>query len=80
MEVLNDTNREIINFYKVVQNDFVSLEKEVRISLHSRSMHNDAYAIYTNPHLFNEVKAFLESKKAEISKAMFEFLKKVKVM
>lgn len=56
VEVLNDTNREIINFYKVVQNDFVSLEKEVRISLHSRSMHNDAYAVYTNPHLFNEVK------------------------
>ena len=28
IEVLNDTNRELINFYKVVQNDFVGLEKE----------------------------------------------------
>jgi len=56
VEVLNDTNKELINFYKVVQNEFVSLEKEVRITLHSRSMHADAYAIYQNPHLFNEVK------------------------
>ena len=42
LEVLNDTNRELINFYTVVMNDFVSLEKEVRISLHSRRMFNDA--------------------------------------
>ncbi|MDR0873360.1 MAG: DNA adenine methylase [Prevotellaceae bacterium] len=55
-EVINDTNREVINFYKVVQNDFVSLEKEVRISLHSRIQHNDAYVIFTNPHLFSEIK------------------------
>lgn len=56
VEVLNDTNKELINFYKVVQNDFVSLEKEIRITLHSRTMHSDAYAIYQNPHLFNEIK------------------------
>jgi len=56
VEVLNDTNKELINFYKVVQNDFVSLEKEVRITLHSRSMHSDAFAIYSNPHLFSDIK------------------------
>lgn len=55
-EVINDTNREVINFYKVVQNDFVSLEKEVRISLHSRILHNDAHVIFNNPHLFSEIK------------------------
>jgi len=36
VEVLNDTNQELINFFRVCQNDFVSLEKEIRISLHSR--------------------------------------------
>lgn len=56
VEVLNDTNRELINFYHVAQQDFVSLEKEVRISLHSRRMHKDAQVIYDNPHMFNEVK------------------------
>ena len=56
VEVLNDTNKELINFYKVVQNDFVSLEREVRITLHSRLHHDDAYVIYNKPHLFSEIK------------------------
>lgn len=56
VEVINDTNRELINFYQVVQRDFVSLEKEVRISLHSRSMHRDARVVNSAPHLFSEVK------------------------
>lgn len=56
LEILNDTNRELMNFYAVVQNDFVSLEREVRISLHSRSLHRDAKAVYENPHLFNPIK------------------------
>ena len=56
VEVLNDTNQEIINFYRVVQNDFVSLEKEIRISLHSRRLFTDAGVIYNSPHLFDPVK------------------------
>lgn len=56
VEVLNDTNQELINFYRVCQNDFVSLEKEVRISLHSRRLFTDASVIYNNPHMFSELK------------------------
>lgn len=56
VEVLNDTNSELVNFYRVVQNDFSSLEKEVRISLHSRRLHKDAKVMYENPHMFSEVK------------------------
>ena len=56
VEVLNDTNKELINFYKVVQNEFVSLEREVRITLHSRLQHDDAWVIYSKPHLFSEIK------------------------
>src|SRR5690606_6107904 len=56
VEVINDCNRELINFYECVQNDFVELEKLVRISLHSRSMHNDAVVIYNNPHMFDRLK------------------------
>lgn len=56
VEVLNDTNTEIINFYRVVQLEFVSLEKEIRISLHSRRLFDDAHVIYNNPHMFSEVR------------------------
>jgi DNA adenine methylase len=56
VEVINDTNRELINFYRIVKSDFVSLEKEIQITLHSRSMHSDANVIYSNPHMFSEIK------------------------
>ncbi len=56
VEVLNDTNKELINFYKVVQTDFVSLEKEIRISLHSRDLHRKASVIYNHPDMFSEIK------------------------
>lgn len=55
VEVVNDYNRELINFYEVCKNNFVELEKLIRISLHSRSLHNDAQAIYNNPHLFSNL-------------------------
>lgn len=56
VEVINDINREMINFYECVQNEFVELEKMVRISLHSRSLHSDATVVYNNPHMFNRIK------------------------
>jgi len=56
MEVLNDTNRELMNFYRVVQQDYVALEKEIRITLHSRDLHRKAWVIYTNPDMFSEIK------------------------
>lgn len=56
LEVLNDTNRELINFYTVIKTDFNSLEREIRITLHSRKMHSDAKVIYENPHMFSEIK------------------------
>jgi len=31
IEVINDTNKELMNFYRTVKNDFVSLEREIRI-------------------------------------------------
>lgn len=56
IEVINDVNSELVNFYKVVQNDFVSLEKEVQISLHSRDLFRKASVIYKNPDMFSEIK------------------------
>jgi DNA adenine methylase len=53
--VINDVNSELINFYRQVKNDFVSLEKEIRITLHSRDLHRHANVIYTNPDMFNPI-------------------------
>jgi DNA adenine methylase len=55
-EVINDTNRELINFYEVVQRDYVALEKEIQISLHSRDLHRKAHVIYNNPDMFDKIK------------------------
>lgn len=56
VEVLNDTNKELINFYHVVQNRFVDLERMIRATLHSRRLYTDATTVYASPHLFDEVK------------------------
>jgi DNA adenine methylase len=56
VEIINDTNGEIVNFYEVLQRDFVALEKEVAISLHSRNQHRQARVIYENPDMFDRVK------------------------
>lgn len=55
VEVLNDTNKELINFYRTVQNDFVSLEKFIKITLHSRDLHRKASVTYNNPDMFTEI-------------------------
>ena len=56
VEVINDTNGELINFYEVIQRDFSALEKEIAISLHSRTQHRQARVIYENPDMFDRVK------------------------
>lgn len=56
VECINDTNQELINFYKVMQNKYHELSSLVRITLHSRSQHDDAWVVYNKPHLFDEVR------------------------
>jgi DNA adenine methylase len=54
-EILNDTNGEIINFYRVLQNDFEALKKEIDATLHSELQHRKAKAIYKNPDGYNSI-------------------------
>ncbi len=56
IEVLNDTNKELINFYHILQNRFVELQRMVAVTLHSRTLHRDAQVVYQFPHLFDEIK------------------------
>lgn len=55
IEVINDTNGELINFYKVVKTQFGKLQKEIRATLHSRGQHLKARFIYANPDLFTNI-------------------------
>lgn len=56
IEVINDTNRELINFYRTVKEDFNALEDEISKSLHSRDLHRKASIIYNNPDMFDHVR------------------------
>jgi len=56
VEIINDTNGEIINFYEVLKRDYTALEKEVNISLHSRKLHTQAWVVYQNPEMFDRIK------------------------
>lgn len=56
VEVINDTNGELINFYKVLKTNFKKLEKEIRYTLHSREYHRLAEVVFRYPTLFDEVK------------------------
>lgn len=56
VEVINDTNQELGNFYKVTKNRLHDLQALVRTTLHSRMAHDDAWCIYNKPHLHDEVR------------------------
>jgi DNA adenine methylase len=56
VEVINDINSELVNFYAYAQRDFGLLEQEIRISLHSRDLHRRAQVIYENPDMFDSLK------------------------
>jgi DNA adenine methylase len=56
LEIINDINGELINFYKVLKNDFKGIRKEIRCTLHSREYHQAAKIVLGYPNLFTEVK------------------------
>ncbi|SRR5258706_96798 len=56
IEVVNDINGDLINFYFVMKNDFKKLQKEIKVTLHSREYHHIAKIVLGYPQLFNNVK------------------------
>jgi DNA adenine methylase len=55
LEVINDSNSELINFYRTIKTDFKSLQKEITSTLHSRNEHYRATVINSHPALFNPI-------------------------
>lgn len=56
VEVINDLNEELINFYFVVKNKFKALQILVKSTLHSRALHAQAWEVYCNPADHDRVK------------------------
>lgn len=56
VEVLNDSNHELINFYQVIHDDYYSLHEEISKTLHNRQSHQHAWVVYNYPELFSRVK------------------------
>lgn len=55
LEVINDTNHELVNFYKIIKTDFEYLQMMIQRTPLSRQAYNDAVVMYQNPWLFTDV-------------------------
>jgi DNA adenine methylase len=55
VNIINDLNGELINFYKTVISDYDGLIKEISNMLHSRAQHQHAWYIYNNPNHFTNI-------------------------
>jgi len=53
VEVINDLNGEIINFYRTVVGNYEGVKALVEQTLHSRGLHEHAFYIYSNPAFFS---------------------------
>lgn len=56
VEVINDTNGELINFYRMAKTQFPKLNKLVQDTLHSRDAFRQAMVINQNPDMFDPIK------------------------
>src|SRR5690349_5991912 len=54
IEVVNDSNGNLINFYRVVKNKCNKLEKEIKATLYSREQHHFAKTIINYPQFFDD--------------------------
>jgi DNA adenine methylase len=53
VEVINDTNQFVVNFYQQCKTNFRPLQELIRATLHSRKLHEQAKVMYDHPELFS---------------------------
>ena len=56
MEVINDLNGEVVNFYKILTTDFWKLNEMVQSTLLSRELYENAMVVYNYPKLFDPIR------------------------
>lgn len=55
VEVINDLNKFVVNFYHQMKNNFASLQQKIQSTAFSRGLYKDALIMYEHPHLFTDV-------------------------
>jgi DNA adenine methylase len=55
VEIINDSNGEVVNFFKIVKTKFSELQREIKGTLHSRELYKKAMVVYEHPAMFSEV-------------------------
>lgn len=55
VEIINDINRFVVNFYRQAKRNFRALHAKISETLHSRSLYSDARVMYEHPHLFTDL-------------------------
>jgi len=55
IEVINDINQNLVNFYRVLKNDFIALKTKIETTLHSRATFDFAGWVYDNPLYFDRI-------------------------
>jgi len=55
VEVINDVNAHVINFYRQLKTNYASLKAMIDTTLHSRDVYKQALIIYHAPMLFDEL-------------------------
>ena len=55
IEIINDNNAHVINFYKQLKSNFKELKQLVDSTLHSRDSYKQALVIYHSPYLFSDL-------------------------
>src|ERR1051326_6154563 len=48
-EIINDTNGEVENFYRITKTQFQELKAKIDGTLHSRNSYKEALSIYNHP-------------------------------
>jgi len=56
IEIINDNNGEVVNFYRVLQTEPERLFRLIKGTLHSRDAFADSKHIYQRPHLFSKIR------------------------
>lgn len=53
IEVINDKNEFITNFYKVIKTNYAALADKIKVTLHSKASHKEALLIYKMPEIYS---------------------------
>lgn len=55
VEVINDLNGFIVNFYRICQTEFEALQERIQSTPFSRQCYKDALVMWNSPHLFTDL-------------------------